>query len=285
MDTSLPDRPSVVEALTTSMTRESRALLDQLKHGQGKLKTKRVHMVRTSVRRLLVTLELATVLGAKPKRRVVRGLKKLLSALSPLRDRQVQRRTLARLSAHQADVSALSARLRSQERELSHDASRRLADFDAKGFRRSVATLAQQLEATATSAGARDAAQSAIHGDLARRHLQVRRRRKRSSANMDDARSLHRLRLALKSYRYGLAAVEPALPAGAHTLSEAVTRLQDQLGEAHDAHVLAEAAKGAKKSGHPRRAQKLFRDLEHQSRVAQRAAAEAVDSTALEWPL
>ena len=283
MDTSLPDRPSVVEALTASLKSESRALLDELTRCQKKPKMKRVHAVRTSARRLLAALELATVLGAEPKRRIVRGLTELLSALSPLRDRQVQQRALERLSEHHADVSALSARLRSQERELSDQASRRLADFDAKEFRHHVATLAQQLEATATSAQAPGAAQTAIHGELARRHLQVSRRRGRASA--DDARSLHRLRLALKSYRYGLAAVETALPAAARGLSEAVTRLQDQLGEAHDAHVLAEAAKGTKKSGPPRRARRLSRNLAHQSRVAQRAAAEAVNGAVLEWPL
>jgi CHAD domain-containing protein len=283
MDTSLPDRPLVVEALTAAIERDSRTLLDELARCQGKLKMKRVHTVRTSIRRLLAAFELATVLGAEPKPRLVRGLNKVLSALSPLRDSQVQQRALARMSEHHADVSELSARLHAQEREFSHDASRRLADFDAKDFRHDVAIVAQQLEATATSAPARDAAQTAIHGDLARRHLQVSHRRGRAST--DDPQSLHRLRLSLKSYRYGLAAVEPALPAAARGLSEAVTRLQDQLGEAHDAHVLARAAKAAKKSEHPGRSKRLSRDLEHQSRAAQRAAAEAVNSTALDWPL
>jgi CHAD domain-containing protein len=279
MDTSLPDRPLVIEALTNALERDSRTLLDELTRCQGKLKTKCVHAVRTSIRRLLAAFELASVLGAEPKPRLVRGLNKLLSALSPLRDRHVQQRALARMTGHPADVSALSARLHAQERELSHEARRRLRNFDGKDLQHDVAILAEQLGATQD----REAAQTAVHGDLARRHLQVTRRRGRAST--DDPRSLHRLRLSLKSYRYGLAAVEPALPAAARGLSEAVTRLQDQLGEAHDAHVLAQAAKAAKKSDHSRRAKRLSRDLEHQSRAAQRAAAEAVNSTTLNWPL
>jgi CHAD domain-containing protein len=244
---------------------------------------KRVHAVRTSIRRLLAALELANVLGAGPKPRVVRGLNKLLSSLSPLRDRQVQQRSLGRMTGYDAGVSTLAARLRAQERGLAHEASRRLSHFDAKNLRRNLATIAQKLATTAASTPARDAAQTAIQGDLARRHLQVNRRRARAGSG--DPRSLHRLRLSLKSYRYGLAAVEPALPAAARTLSEAVTRLQDQLGDAHDAHVLARAAKAAKKSDHPRQAKRLSRHLEQQSRAAQRAAAQAVSSTALDWPL
>jgi CHAD domain-containing protein len=283
MDTSLPERPTVVEALTAALERDSRTLLDELARCQGKLKMKRVHAVRTSIRRLLAAFELAGVLGAEPKPRVVRGLNELLSSLSPLRDRQVQQRTLASMKGYDADVSELAERLRAQERGLAHEASRRLSYFDAKDLRHNLATITQKLATTATPAPARDAAQAAIHGDLARRHLQVNRRRAR--AGTGDPRSLHRLRLSLKSYRYGLAAVEPALPAAARGLSEAVTRLQDQLGEAHDAHVLARAAKAAKKSDHPRRAKRLSRHLEQQSRAAQRAAAQAVASTALDWPL
>jgi CHAD domain-containing protein len=284
MDTSLPERPAVVEALTDALERDSRTLLDELARCQGKLKMKRVHAVRTSIRRLLAAFELAGVLGAEPKPRVVRGLNKLLSSLSPLRDRQVQQRTLARMTGREADASELAARLHDQERGLAHDASRRLSKFDAKDLRHNVATIAQQLSATASSAPARDAAQTAIHGDLARRHLLVNRRR--GHAGTGDPRSLHRLRLSLKSYRYGLAAVEPALPAAARGLSEAVSRLQDQLGEAHDAHVLARAAKAAnKRPAHPRRAKRLSRHLEQQSHAAQRAAAQAVSSTALDWPL
>ncbi|HEX2875500.1 MAG TPA: CHAD domain-containing protein [Polyangiaceae bacterium] len=282
MDSSPPERPRVVEVLTLALQRDSRILQDELTHCQGKLKTQRVHAMRTAIRRLLAAFELACVLGAEPKPRVVRRLIKLHTGLSPLRDSQVQQRALARMTGHGADVSALSAWVHSQEPGLSHEARRCLANFDAKELQRGVATVVRQLEATSTSERARYAAQTAVHGDLARRHLQVESRRKRA---LDEPRSLHRLRLALKSYRYGLAAVESALPAAAHGLSEAVTRLQDQLGRAHDAHVLARVAKSAKKSQRSRGAKRLSRDLEQQSRTAQRAAAEAVNSAVLDWPL
>lgn len=280
MDAALPARPPVVEVLTSAIQRDSRALLAELMLCREKLKAKSVHAVRTTIRRLLAALELAGALGPEPKGHVVRGLNKLLSALSPLRDCQVQLRALARMSDDAGDLSALTARLRSQKRAGSRKARRRLVDFDAQSFQRDMAAMVEQLGLDATRDG--DAALTAVQGNLARRHLQVARQRARVSA--DDPRALHQLRLSLKSYRYGLAALEPALPVAARRLSETVKHLQDQLGEAHDAHVLAKSASSVRKADRTHQTKRLSRDLEHVGRKAQRAAAEAVKSTALDWP-
>jgi CHAD domain-containing protein len=280
MDTALPARPPVVEVLTSAIERDSRVLLAELMRCRGKLRTKSVHTVRTTIRRLLAALELADALGSEPKARVVRGLNKLLSALSPLRDCQVQLRTLARMSDDAVDLSALSARLRSQKRGRARKARRRLVDFDAQSFQRDIAAMVEQLGLGATRD--RDAALTAVQGDLARRHLQVARQRARVSP--DDPRALHQLRLSLKSYGYRLAALDPALPIAARRLSEAVKHLQDQLGEAHDAHVLAKSVKSVRKTDRTQQTKRLSRDLEHVGRNAQRAAAEAVKTAALDWP-
>lgn len=281
MDTSLHEPPPVVDALTSALERDSRTLLDELTRCSDKLKTKPVHAVRTSIRRLLATLELAATLGAPAAPRVVRSLGKLLSALSPLRDSQVQLRTLATMTVEGGEVSALAASLERQEGALRRKASRRVSGFDAERFQVDIAAVKQKLEpGAATRDGS--AAQTAVYGELARRHLQVSQQRRRVAA--DDPRALHQLRLALKSYRYGLAAVAPALPMAVRELSEAVTRLQDQLGAAHDSHVLAKAAAGARKLHARRAAKRLSRALEGASRDAQRDAVGAVTGVELDWP-
>lgn len=282
MDTALADRPPVVEVLTTALEENGRALLAELTRDDDQLKTKRVHTVRTTIRRLLAALELATTLGTPAKSRVERNLGQVLSALSPLRDSQVQLRTLESMTGERGDLSELSTRLEKQKRALSRKASRSLAEFDADRFQEDLTAVMQELAASAKATRDGNAARAAIHGDLARRHLQVSRRRRLVTA--EDPRSLHRLRLALKGYRYGLAAVAPALPAAGRELAEAVTNLQDQLGAAHDAHVLAETAAAARKSRGRAVSKRLARALEQTSHAAQHQAFEAVKNIALDWP-
>ncbi|HEY6077354.1 MAG TPA: CHAD domain-containing protein, partial [Polyangiaceae bacterium] len=99
---------------------------------------------------------------------------------------------------------------------------------------------------------------------------------------------LHRVRLSIKSYRYALEALLPILPGEARELSTRVAGLQDQLGAAHDAHVLAETAReSAKARGarHPRQLEALASDLEKTSRAAQQNSETALRSSRLEWPL
>lgn len=283
MDSSVSGRPPVLHTLTTTVEHDGRKLLEELTHCRNRLKAKHVHALRTCIRRLLAALELAATLGAHCKPGVARSLGKLLAALSPLRDRQVQLRALETMAGDRHDVSALSARLHKQKRELAHEAGRRLARFDADRFQDDMAKVAQKLAPDATASGDEDAAHTAIRGDLARRHLQVSRQRAQVTA--EDPGSLHELRLALKSYRYGLAAVAPALPEAGRAVSAAVTRLQDQLGTAHDAHVLARTAVSARSSHAGSATKRLSRALEHASRDAQRDAAAAVKSAELDWLL
>lgn len=281
MDTLLRDRP-IVDVLTSAIDRDKRALLDELARCSDGLKTKRVHTVRTTVRRLLAALELAATLGAPAKTRVARNLGKLLSALSPLRDSQVQLRSLEAMTRERGDLSGLPAQLEKQKRALARTASRQLARFDADRFQQDMATVTQKLAAAAMTMRDGNAARSAIHGDLARRYLKVSRERRRATA--EDPRSLHRLRLELKAYRYGLAAVAPALPTAVAEVSESVARLQAQLGAAQDAHVLAKTATAPRKSQGRRAAKRVARAFEHMSRAAQSQAFEAVKNVELDWP-
>lgn len=282
MDPSLRNGPPVVEVLKNSIGQNLRTLRHELAGGSGKPKAKRVHAIRTCARRLLAALELTGTLGAPPTPHTLRSLRRLLSALSPLRDSQVQLRALQEMTDKGGDVSALSARLEKKKRELAREATQELARFDVDRFEQELGTVAQKLAADVAATSDGNAARTAVQGDLARRHLEVTRRKWR--VTVEDPRSLHRLRLALKSYRYGLAAVAPAMAEAGRELSEAVTRLQDHLGTAHDAHVLARTAAAAKKSGQRKSVKRLSGVLARASRDAQRDAVEAVNSAKLAWP-
>ncbi|HXK16523.1 MAG TPA: CHAD domain-containing protein, partial [Polyangiaceae bacterium] len=143
-----------------------------------------------------------------------------------------------------------------------------------------VSLVASRLLELPALDGSRAAVAAALRGALAERHLDAERQRRDASA--EHPKSLHRLRLTLKRYRYGLDALGAALPPEGQQASRALALMQDQLGSAHDALVLAETARSwAKKR---RKLFGLAQALRQSSREAQVAGAEAAAHTPLSWP-
>lgn len=251
----------------------------------GRPKAKRVHDVRVAIRRLLVALDLATSTGQTPRPRTRRRLKRLLDGLSPLRDTEVQLKALPPLATSHPQAEELGKVLRARKRDLEREAAKQLAKFEIEDFERDLQLISGALS-TAEEIPPGEVLEAALAGELAKRHLRAARDWQAASAQ--DPKSLHRVRLSLKGYRYALDALVPILPGAARELSARVARLQDQLGVAHDAHVLAETAReSAKAHGarHQRQLEALASDLEKTSRAAQQNSESTLRSTRLEWPL
>ena len=242
-------------------------------------KPKHVHALRVATRRLQSALELSAAVGAKPKARLSRQLDQLLTELSPLRDAHVARRTLEALPAEQVGLPKLTALVAKQERARKLKAKTRLSAFDTADFEHAVAAVTRTLEAAGSELVEGSEPETALRGKLARRGSKIERQRRAASAA--HPKSLHRLRLTLKSYRYALDAVGAVLSPKAREIAENIAALQAQLGTAHDAHALAKTARVFAKA-HPS-LKHLARRLERSSDAAQAAGAEAVSKAELAW--
>lgn len=243
-----------------------------------------VHDLRVAVRRLTAALELAEVLGPRLRRRSWRALRDLLKALSPLRDAQVQVRAVAMARAP-ADAAAKEVlrQLRRQERALRRDTKRRLRELRLGELGRDVAGL---LHALLHDELGDELVQQALLGELARRHLELDRRRHRFEP--DDARALHRSRLALKDYRYALEVLAPLLPPSSEALRLTTSELQAELGQAHDQHVLSELVRSLSRETSRKLApslDSLADALAHDSTAAQLASASALKRASLQFPV
>lgn len=256
------------------------SLLDPEETGGKATKPERIHDLRVAIRRLSTTLELAAALGYEARPRSVKRLRKLLAGVAPARDLHVQLRTLAKLSA-EPDEATLGL-LRRRRRRASVVAAKELAAFDVTGFGRDISFVTGALSAVDTTPQSRAVAGAALIGELARRHLIVERGRRGASAQ--DVRGLHRTRLALKGYRYALEALRALLPRDPRPLLDACARLQDQLGDAHDVHVLAESLRELAVEESSKRMQRLARELQRRSELAHREAARALTAARLSWP-
>jgi CHAD domain-containing protein len=242
-------------------------------------KPKHVHALRVATRRLQSALELSAAVGAKPKAGLSRQLEQLLTELSPLRDAHVARRTLEALPAEQIGLPKLTALVAKQERAWKLKAKTRLSAFDTAHFEHGVTAVMRTLEAAGSELAEGSEPETALRGKLARRGSKIERQRRAASAA--QPKSLHRLRLTLKSYRYALDAVGAVLSPKAREIAENTAALQAQLGTAHDAHALAKTARAFAKA-HPS-LKGLARSLERTSDAAQVAGAEAVSRAELAW--
>jgi CHAD domain-containing protein len=169
-----------------------------------------------------------------------------------------------------------------------HEARRHLKKLDWTIFERQLRAVEAALRSVPTDAPTRAAAESAIHGQMARLHLDVLARRGSLSREREPSRALHRLRLKLKEYRYSLDVVGATLPASARELGVTTAHLQQVLGAAHDASLLAGLVRDELDLERPAmRAplEELCSQLERERDAAEVAATQALREARFDWPL
>jgi CHAD domain-containing protein len=237
-----------------------------------------VHALRVALRTLLATLELASALEVRVRPRLMRHLEQVLDALSPLRDVHVQLRTLAKLERPAEETNHVREHLQKQKRKRARQARRGLSRLDGSKLERDVSEVTDALDVLHSQPGQRELTISALRYELASRHLRVVRRQQ--ARPLDDAQHLHHLRLDVKRYRYALETLAPLLPAPGRALTKQLADLQDRLGDAHDAHVLAKTVQERAPEQ-----KSLQAWLASRSTREQRAAAEAVAQSSFGWPL
>jgi CHAD domain-containing protein len=259
--------------IAAALEEQLSAIVFELKKARRRAKPGRVHRLRVASRRLAAGLELAELLGLHVRGRSRRFLRELLGTLSPLRDAQVQAQTLTERAGTPAEVLTF---LRQKSSKARRRATRALRRMGSRKLEQDVTDLVGNLLALPESLA--NVVEGALVGGLAERHLAIESERK----EIDDrsAHSLHLVRLTLKSYRYRLEILAPVLPARAGAVLETTKRLQEQLGKAHDQHVLAETARHYARSA--------FRDwsdeLARTAAEAQRASAVELAQASYEFP-
>ncbi len=205
-----------------------------------------VHQMRVATRRLRASLQ-ATAVAYQPKRvdTLRRHLRKLARALGEVRDRDVLLLRLRQdaeasrnVTGEQHDeLSAAVERLQT-ERDGAHQEL--AAELKRKRTARLLQELNDFLECPLAEVQAEDNGLPLLvrhHAGSALWHeFEAVRRFETVMADASSER-LHELRIAVKHLRYTLELYEPALGEGAHGLLKQVTKLQEHLGNLHDADV------------------------------------------------
>ena len=243
-----------------------------------------IHDLRVATRRLLAVLDLSgAVLPGEPAPRARRLLRKYLRSFSPLRDCHVRILTLRAYTRRYTVARPLLRDARAEERLLVREASRAIARFDQAALEREVTAIARAL--TALEGGAAVAAGQVLEGAAAKKYLRVASRRRKVTAS--SARSIHRLRVAFKEFRYTIEALLPLYPAVDRPRLKAMRALQDAMGEIQDIEVLIDVvARFALKRGasFPASVLSFQRHLAERRRTLVAAFLAQADGVAGLWP-
>lgn len=195
-----------------------------------------VHALRVEARRLLAELELLTGLGLEALAGPIREpIRKLLSALSKLRDTQVQRELLEAWKAEFADRDWLERELRRLSRRQRKRVSDRLAEFPAPDLTAAVRTLAKAVRSRSKDASVRSR-------DAKRMILTVERSFARVQALQQGMRpeapaTFHAVRIAFKAFRYQVEFLAPQLGITEAAYLEGLRQFQSHFGDFNDADV------------------------------------------------
>jgi CHAD domain-containing protein len=152
-----------------------------------------VHELRVVTRRVLAALALLEPrLPADILKKARKELKQQLRVTSKLRDLQVQRALLAEFTAHQRELRSFRRHLGRRERDASRGVARKLS------HRHRTRVLALKPALLALVRAADSGGSSEMRRALQKAFVRMEHLRRRAQ----DARQLHRLRVALKRYRY-----------------------------------------------------------------------------------
>lgn len=210
-----------------------------------------VHALRVEARRLLAELELLGGLGLDAEAGPLgQPIKKLLSALSKLRDVQVQRELLKDWKPKLADRSWLERELRRLARRQRRRVADKLEDFPARRLADAVRVLAKAVRARGKAPPQRTRDAKALLRVVNRSFARVGTLRRR--VRVEEPATVHAVRVAFKAFRYQVEFLAPQLGLTEVAYLERLRKFQSHLGDFNDADVWA-ARLGELLAEHPKR--------------------------------
>jgi len=218
-----------------SLAERWRKYESRLRDAHGRPAEKNIHDLRVATRRLLASVTVsAALLPANRVRRARRALGRRLTALTRLRDCQVQLRAVRNLVRRYPVLRSFANALAVEERKARRAAVREIARdrktrLDLGRVQSELLTLlAQPGMETAWTAAAMGQAAAAFS-----RAVFLRMRLRES-----DVRSIHRLRVAFKKFRYTAEALQSLLPGITPYRLKKMDEYQTAMGVVQDADVL-----------------------------------------------
>jgi CHAD domain-containing protein len=208
-----------------------------LKRCQKKSSEEAVHDLRVATRRLMSLLDLlANIHHEGTLRQAQRRLKRLLDRFGPLRDAQVQLRSVEKMLPSFPDLQGFYAYLVKRERKLVRRLDAEVKRVRTGKVKKAIGAAGQQLEGLFdTPAKQRTQLTAAIHTVDAAFNKVVEHK---LAINPTDRATIHRMRVAFKKFRYLVESLAPVLDQVTSKHLKAMNAFQSSMGDIQDAEVL-----------------------------------------------
>ncbi len=197
-----------------------------------------LHDLRVAMRRLLAAMNVVDgILPGGYCRRSSRRMRMHLKAFNRLRDVHVQLLGVRKLRRRYPVLARYGTFLRGEERVLGRTVRAEILAVRQESMLRCIADAQVALRNLYGSPAASGALRAMLQGSAAIAFGKVLARRAGLSA--PDARSVHRMRVAFKKFRYTVEMCRPFLPRADREDARAMDEFQTAMGEIQDLEVLA----------------------------------------------
>jgi CHAD domain-containing protein len=222
------------------------------KRAKSKITEESVHDLRVSLRRLEAAMDLIRPLADDPMQKARKKLERFFSSLNRLRDVHVQLLAVNNLIDAYPDIRVFQKKLLKKALSLSQAFKEKLSDRRRKlknSFDSALENSRTMLDEVPATEMRRIVVESA-HDAFAALTDALR------ALDPLEIASIHRIRVALKKFRYMIQAAQPVLRDTPEPTLQNMHELQTMLGSVHDADMLLEALKswGKKQKQKKRRA-------------------------------
>jgi CHAD domain-containing protein len=209
----------------------------QLRHCQDEFSAEGVHELRVATRRLLAQFVLLDcVTAGSPLEKARRVLKRRLTALSDLRDTQVQLLLIDHLIAAYPELAVLRAWIQRHERRLVESAADNVSRCKTRKLEKWVSAMADELTANAHTSRAQERLASAVLQAAARSFAEAVQRRQ--AIDLAEMRTVHQTRVAFKRFRYMVESLSPALTSLSKRQLRTLAYYQRKMGIIQDLEVM-----------------------------------------------
>jgi CHAD domain-containing protein len=220
--------------LIDSLDKHRAAYRENLKLCRAEFSTKAVHDLRTSIRRLLATLDvIAFVTSASRIEKLSDRLKEQLDDFSDLRDIQVMLDRVSEDIGTFPELEPFQNYLEKREKRKQRSDEKHIQNVKPGGMDKQLLKIQGSVEDFSA-----EELQDKLPQAVDEAYLTVMQR----YGEIDPAQlvSIHHLRVAFKKFRYMVEAIHPCLPDFPNAQLQHMHDYQTQMGNIHDGQVLLE---------------------------------------------
>jgi CHAD domain-containing protein len=223
--------------LLDSVHERWRTFRAELKRCQKKSSEATVHDLRVAMRRLMSILDLlASIHPEGDLRKARRRLKKQLNIFGPLRDVQVQMRSIENMLPSFPELHEFYATLVQHEGKLARRLNVEVKRVKTGKVKRAIGAATQQIERLLdTPAKQRERLTAAIRTVDTAFNTVVQRK---LTITASDSATIHRMRVAFKKFRYMTESLTPMLDGVTRKRLKAMNAFQSSMGDIQDVEVL-----------------------------------------------